>query len=85
METYSISFRLRRTTTETAFIKVPVTDDILLEQPDGTARIDPEKIVQRVIELGKAPEVLWQSETQQVEPHPIQTPPPWAKESSPLS
>lgn len=74
--TYSISFRLLRTTTEVAFISVPVTADLIVEQPDGTGRIDVERFVQRAVELGHATGVVWQAEEQQVQPHPIQTPPP---------
>jgi hypothetical protein len=74
--TYSISFRLRRTTTEVAFVSVPVTEDLMIAQPDGTGRIDVGKMVQRAIEIGEAPGVEWHAEDQRVEPHPIQTPPP---------
>ncbi|HEV2949388.1 MAG TPA: hypothetical protein VGX70_18580 [Gemmataceae bacterium] len=34
--TYSVSIRLQRTTTEVAFVSVPVTADLMIEQPDGT-------------------------------------------------
>jgi hypothetical protein len=74
--TYSVSFRLQRTTTEAAFVSVPVTDDLIVEQPDGTGRIDVTRLVQRAVEMGQAPGVVWQPEGQQVQPHPIQTPPP---------
>jgi hypothetical protein len=73
---YSVSFRLQRTTTEVAFVSVPVTADLIVEQPDGTGRIDVTKIVERAVEMGQAPGVVWQSESQQVQPHPIQAPPP---------
>jgi hypothetical protein len=73
---YSISFRLQRTTVETAFIKVPVTNDLMIAQPDGTGRIDVDKMVARAIELGQETTVLWVPESQQVRPHPIQVPPP---------
>jgi len=74
--TYSVSFRLQRTTTEFAFVSVPVTGDLMIEQPDGSGRIDVAKMVQRAIEIGQASGVAWQPEGQQVQPHPIQTPPP---------
>ena len=73
--TYSVSFRLQRTTTEFAFVSVPVTGDLMIEQPDGTGRIDVAKMVERAIEMGQASGVSWQPEGQQVQPHPIQTPP----------
>jgi hypothetical protein len=31
--TYSVSFRLQRTTTEFAFVSVPVTGDLMIDQP----------------------------------------------------
>jgi hypothetical protein len=73
--TYSVAFRLQRTTTEVAFVSVPVTADLIIEQPDGTGRIDVAKMVQRATEMGQAPGVAWQPESQQVQPHPTQTPP----------
>jgi hypothetical protein len=75
---YSVSFRLQRTTTETAFVSVPVTADLMIAQPDGTGRIDVEKMVARAVELGKAPSVAWEAESQKIEPHPIQMAPPSA-------
>jgi hypothetical protein len=74
--TYSVSFRLQRTTTEFAFVSVPVTADLMIEQPDGTGRIDVAKMVQRAVEMGQAAGVSWHVEERQVQPHPIQTPPP---------
>ena len=74
--TYSISLRLQRTTTEFAFVSVPVTADLMIDQPDGTGRMDVEKMVQRAIEMGHAHGVAWHHEEQHVQPHPIQMPPP---------
>lgn len=73
---YSVSFRLQRTTTETAFVKVPITDDLMIEQPDGSGRIDVEKLVMRAVEMGQAAGVSWQAESQLIQHHPIQMPPP---------
>jgi hypothetical protein len=74
--TYTVSFRLQRTTTEFALVSVPVTADLILEQPDGTGRTDVAKMVQRAVELGQATGVAWHLEGREVQPHPIQTPPP---------
>ena len=74
--TYSISFRLRRTTTEFAFVKVLVAGDLVIEQPDGTGRLDVDAVVRRALELGHGADVTWHPETREVEPHPIQSPPP---------
>ena len=73
---YSISLRLRRTTTEDTFVSIPVTADLIVKQPDGTGRIDVAKMTQRGIEIGQAPDVVWSREGQTVGPHPIQTAPP---------
>ena len=73
---FSVSFRLQRTTTEFAFVSVPLTVDLMVEQTDGTAKIDVTKIAQRAIDMGQLPGVSWQPEEQQVKLHPLQTPPP---------
>jgi hypothetical protein len=73
--TYSVSFRLQRTTSEFAFVSVPVSEELIVRQPDGSGRIDVQKMVQRAVELGQAPHVEWQLEGQEVRPHPIQMPP----------
>ena len=76
---HSISFRVQRTTTEAAFIKVPLTADLITEQPDGSGRLDVEKLMVRVVELGGAGDVVWEVESSTIAPHPTQTPPPGAE------
>ena len=76
VRTYFVSFRLQRTTTEFAFVSVPVTGDLMVERPDGTGRIDVDRMVQRAVEMGQASGVLWQLEEEEIRPHPIQTAPP---------
>ena len=73
---YSIRVRLQRVTTGFAHVSVPVTPDIMIQQADGTGPIDGARTVQRAIELGSAAGVTWQVEQQQVQPLPIQAPPP---------
>lgn len=80
---YSVSFRLQRTTTEFAFVSVPITPDLMVEKPDGTGRIDVAKMVLRAMELGQAAGVAWHPEGQEIQPHPIQTPPPGLAGSAP--
>ena len=75
-QTYSVSFRLQRATTEHAFVRVPVTSDLMIDAGDGTARIDTEKMIQRAVEVGSANQDSWELEEQHVQPHPIQMPPP---------
>jgi hypothetical protein len=79
---YSVSFRLQRTTTEFAFVSVPVTHDLMLERPDGTGSLDVERMVERAVEMASASEVMWQHESCHIQPHPIQTPPPESKRQS---
>ncbi len=78
--TYSISVRLRRTTLEYAYVRVPVTDGIMQTDDHGTvktdekghAHIDPEKMVQRAMEILQAGPPRWYPEGEKIEPHPIQ-------------
>ncbi len=79
---YSISIRLRRTTTETAFVLVPATGAIMIPQPDGTARIDPEKMTAVAVQLGNDPVLKWEVESKSIEPHPIQIAPPHLRNSN---
>ena len=73
--TYSVRFRLQRTTTEVASISVPWTEDLTLRRADGSQGIDVEKVVRRAIQLGQSPDVDWQQEQSKIELHPIQPPP----------
>jgi hypothetical protein len=76
--TFSVSFRLQRTTVEETFVSVQVTDELTIRQPDGTGRLNVPKMVERAIEMGQELGVVWQPESQEVHPHPIQKPPPGA-------
>jgi hypothetical protein len=67
-ETLSISIRLRRTTVEYGYVSVEVTPDLI--GLDG--RLDSEKIFQRALEWGQEPQMIWYTEEQVVEHHPIQ-------------
>lgn len=73
--TYSVSFRLQKTTTEFAFVSVPVTAELLLPQDDGTARLNGSALAQRAIAMGQEPGVKWHQEGSAVELHPVQMPP----------
>ena len=76
--TYSISFRLRRTTYEEAFVSVPVTDDLWQVTPDEQGRIhlDSNKAMEVALSLGARPEICWRLEgTSLVELHPVQVAP----------
>jgi len=75
-ETYSIALRIRRITTEDAYVSVMVTDEILKENADGSSRLDFEKFVAAAIKLGDNPLVEWRVESSHIEPHPTQGPKP---------
>jgi hypothetical protein len=75
METHSISVRLQRITKEYAYVRVPVTDAIMEVDEKGVGRIDPQKLLQGAVELGRLPQVEWYLEDRQFQPHPIQQAP----------
>ena len=79
--TYSISVRLRRTTTEETYLSVPVDEAIMQDEPaaDGNYRIDPGKLWAEAIRLAEQSS-NWMIEDRQVAPHPVQQAPPWLAE-----
>jgi hypothetical protein len=75
MNTYSVSFRLRRVTTEVAYVSVSITDDLLRPADAGRRRLDAEKMSQLAIEQGGRSSTDWKPEGVVIELHPIQTAP----------
>ena len=73
-QSYSIALRLRRTTQEYAFFRVPVTSEIVDEQPDGSGKINFEKMTQVALKMGELDGVYWYVEGRDIEVHPIQKP-----------
>jgi hypothetical protein len=73
--TYSISLRLIRTTTEYAYVGVPVEGDVVRPDAGGVGRIDPDELIRRALEIGQNPEVVWYREDRSVGPHPMQKAP----------
>jgi hypothetical protein len=71
---YSVQFRLQRVTSEYCYINVPVTHDLMIPQPDGSAKLDVNRLVARAAELSNASGVTWYPEEKTVGPHPIQKP-----------
>ena len=72
----SILLHVQRTTVEDAFIAVPVSADLLNAQPDGTGRIDGERLLQAAMALAQDPRVSWRTESSETAPHPVQQPLP---------
>ncbi len=74
MSTYSIQVRVQRTTTEHAFILVPVTSEVIIQKPDGTGTLDPEQVMHRALQLAASPEMQWLPEGCETQLHPVQRP-----------
>ncbi len=76
-ESLSISVRLRRLTTETAHVSVPITDELTCLNEDGTGtKPDVDKIIEAALRLGALDSVDWSPEgTPEIRLHPEQTPP----------
>jgi hypothetical protein len=75
-ESFSVSLRLRRVTTETAHISVPLTKDLLRLNPENpdTAGIDTDKLTEAAILQGQAASTARRLEGEpQITLHPIQT------------
>ncbi len=72
---YSVSWRLRRTTVEYAYVSVPVADGMVRPDEHGVNRIDTKAMSRRAIELGCRSEIVWYREEQNVELHPLQKTP----------
>ncbi|MER6208798.1 hypothetical protein ACWDG9_26245 [Streptomyces sp. NPDC001073] len=76
MESYSVSVRLQRTTVEERYVSVPVTDAVMRAEPDpdGSRRLDADKLLAAAIELGRD-DTDWLPEEREVTIHPIQKAP----------
>ncbi len=72
----SISVRVRRTITQDAYVSVLVRDAVMKVDEDGAARLDPDRIFARAVELGGHPDAEWRTESTTVAVHPTQSPPP---------
>lgn len=77
MNTFSISVRLRRITTEEYYVSVPVTGAVMADQPDdeGKYHLDSAKVFDAAVELGRSASAEWLLESQEVLIHPIQKAP----------
>ena len=71
-----IALRLRRTMHEDAYISVPATDAIMIQNEDGTGSIDFDAFVAEAIRLSKDPRAEWKVEEVDTVPHPTQQPIP---------
>jgi hypothetical protein len=68
---YSIKFRMQRTTKESGFVSVPITTDLFRE--DG--HLDAEKAMQLAVKMAEQKSMGWEPEGEPiVSPHPLQLP-----------
>jgi hypothetical protein len=75
---YAVSFRLRRITTETAHVSVPLTAEMWRPSDDDPKRmtVDTDKVAAAAIQLGALSVTVWRPDGEAIiEPHPVQTPP----------
>jgi hypothetical protein len=75
---YSVSFRLQRVTTETAHVSVPLSEELWQPNSDGsgTLTINTEKLIATAIELGRLPSTRWSFDGDVlITPHPVQISP----------
>lgn len=74
--THSISMRLRRTTVEERYVRVPVTDAVMRRDPsgDGSARLDVNSVLETAVRMG-GDDDGWIREERYVEAHPVQKAP----------
>ena len=72
--TYSVSIRIRRTTIEFAHVSVPITDDLIVEKANGKKGLDGQGVMARAAGMGDG--AAWETESIEVEVHPVQTSPP---------
>jgi hypothetical protein len=75
--TLSISVRLRRRTTESAHISVPITEEVLRPSEDGDGKKpDVDKIIEAALQLAKLDSTEWVTEGEpEIQLHPIQDAP----------
>lgn len=77
MTSYSIMVRVRRTIHQSLHVSVPVTEDVMERDADGTAKLDPQKVFAAAVAMGTEGHHVWLVDGEPVvEIHPLQTPPP---------
>jgi hypothetical protein len=77
VNSYSISFRLRRIRTQAARVSVPITAEVLLpDDENGSRKLDVEKLVQAAVALGREASTDWKQDgDDEIQLHPVKTPP----------
>ena len=75
-ETYSVLVHLQRTVVLDAYVSVPVTEELLRQEADGSHRLNTDKLFAAARELGNDRRVDWQVESSDTQVHGIQKPLP---------
>jgi len=74
--TLSISVRLRRRQSETAYVSVPITEEVLQSDEEEGKKIDVDKVIAAALQLGKLESTKWEIEGEpEIQLHPIQNAP----------
>lgn len=73
----SMSVRLRRVTTETTQVSVPITQEVMRSRDQGDSpKIDVDKVIEAAIQLGLSNSIEWEIEGEpEIQLHPLQNPP----------
>src|SRR5262245_32825535 len=77
----SILLRLRKVLHQDAYVSVPVTDEILRPNADGTRSIDFEAFKAAALRGGADAQVVWELEEAGIDVHPVQQPLPDGRSS----
>ncbi len=73
----SIMVRIRRTVIEEIHVSVPITNEMIEEEPDGSSHVSGKAVFAEAVLIGQTQELAWRREGEAlVEIHPLQTPPP---------
>ena len=75
--TLSMSVRLRRVTTETTSVSVPITHEVMRSSDEGGGpKLDVDKIIEAALSLGKLDTTVWEIEGEpDIQLHRIQNAP----------
>jgi hypothetical protein len=84
VNSFSVSFRMHRVTTETAHVSVLLTPELM--QPNanepGTEKINVERLVQAALDQARLPSTVWKLDGEtEIALHPVQTPPDYSVSS----
>ena len=76
-DSLSISVRLRRRQAETAYVSVPITENVMRPNDEGEGKkLDVDKIIEAALQLGKLDSTKWEIEGDpEIQLHPVQNTP----------